>query len=113
MKYIVILFYVCVPVFGKTFSLMHPTYNKSSDTSGLTLNGIVFISDKDWVIWINHKRVTPNKTPDWLKIIKVTDTTVECEYLYNQLWYRVTLEPYDTFIPNVKIEENLHPASNE
>jgi hypothetical protein len=109
MKFILILVSVCLPVFGKTFSLMHPTYNKSADTSGLTLNGIVFASDKEWVIWINHQRVTPNKTPAWLKISKVTDTTVECEYLYHKLWYQVTLEPYDTFIPNVKTEENTPP----
>lgn len=113
MKLIVILVCVCIPIFGKTFSLMHPAYNKSQDTSGLTLNGIVFVSDKDWVIWINHQRVTPTKTPEWLKIIKITDTTVECEYLHNKLWYQVTLEPYDTFTPNIKTEENTLPALNE
>lgn len=111
MKFIVILLCINFPIFGKTFSLMHPTYNKSQETNGLTLNGIVFISDKDWVIWINHKRVTPNKTPEWLKIIKVTDTTVECEYLYNKLWYQVTLEPYDSFTPSIQAEENVTPAS--
>ena len=113
MKFILILLCVCTPILGKTFSLMHPAYNKSQDTSGLTLNGIVFVSDKDWVIWVNHQRITPNKTPEWLKIIKVTDTTVECEYLYNKLWYQVTLEPYDTFTPTIKTEENTIPSSNE
>ena len=54
MKLIVILVCVYIPIFGKTFSLMHPAYNKSQDTSGLTLNGIVFVSDKDWVICMNY-----------------------------------------------------------
>ncbi|QOL20433.1 hypothetical protein [Candidatus Bodocaedibacter vickermanii] len=113
MKLIVILVCVCIPIFGKTFSLMHPAYNKSQDIRGLTLNGIVFISDKDWVIWINRQRITPTKTPEWLKIIKITDTTVECEYLHDKLWYQVTLEPYDTFTPNIKAEETTQTTANE
>jgi hypothetical protein len=100
-----------MPIFGKTFSLMHPTYNKTTDTAGLTLNGIVFVSDKDWVIWINHQRITPNKIPDGLKIIKVTDTTVDCEYLYQKLWYQETLEPYDTFTPTVKTDDTIDPPA--
>lgn len=111
MKFIIILFLGCVPILGKTFSLMHPAYNKSEDGEGIMLNGIVFVSEKEWVIWINHQRITPTKTPDWLKIIKVTETTVECEYLSNKLWYQVILEPYDTFIPTKK-EVNSGEASD-
>jgi hypothetical protein len=106
MKFIVLT--VCLiahPIFGKTFSLMHPAYNTTQESEGLTLNGIVFVSDKEWVIWINHKRITPNKIPDWLKIIKVTDNCVQCDYLHQKLWYQVTLEPYDTFTPSIKTSE--------
>jgi hypothetical protein len=113
MKFAILLICTLTPVIGKTFSLMHPAYNKTQDTDGLTLNGIVFVSDKEWVIWINHQRITPNKTPEWLKINKVTDTVVQCEYLHQKLWYQVTLEPYDTFTPTTKssdiTDESTHP----
>jgi hypothetical protein len=81
---------------------MHPEYNQQKDSADLTLNGIVFVSEKQWVIWMNHKRLTLDTLPDWLRIIKVTATHVQCEYLYNKLWYQVTLEPYDTFTPQIR-----------
>jgi hypothetical protein len=84
---------------------MHPAYNVPEKTEGLTLNGIVFVSDKEWVIWINNRRITPNKIPNWLKIIKVTDNSIQCDYLHQKLWYQVSLEPYDTFIPSIKTTE--------
>jgi hypothetical protein len=91
---------------GKSFSIMHPEYNAPAETEGVTLNGILFVSDKEWVIWINHKRITPNKSPEWLKIIKVSENSVQCEYQFQKLWYQVTLEPYDTFTPTVKPKED-------
>lgn len=106
MKIIFCLILCLIPVFGKTFSLMHPEYNKDKESPALTLNGIVFVSDKQWVIWINHQRITPDKLPNWLKIIKITETYIQCEYLYNNLWYQVTLEPYDTFTPSIKTDES-------
>lgn len=103
MKNAILFACICItPIAGKTFSLMHPAYNKTQGSDGLTLNGIVYISEKEWVIWVNHQRITHNKIPNWLKIIKVTDTSVQCEYLCQKLWYQVTLEPYDTFTPSAK-----------
>jgi hypothetical protein len=105
MKIILCLILCLSPVLGKTFSLMHPEYNQDKDDSALTLNGIVFVSDKQWVVWINHQRITPDKIPNWLKILKITETYIQCEYLYNKLWYQVTLEPYDTFTPSIKTDD--------
>ncbi len=97
-----------ISVTGKSFSIMHPEYNAPAETEGLTLNGILFVSDKDWVIWINHKRITPTKSPSWLKIIKVTESSVQCEYQHQKLWYQVTLEPYDTFTPMIKAKDQTN-----
>lgn len=107
MKFFICLIFCLLPVTAKTFSLMHPEYNQEKDAPGITLNGIIFASDKQWVIWINHQRITPDKIPQWLKIIKVTETNIQCEYLHNNLWYQVTLEPYDTFTPSPKTPEAL------
>jgi hypothetical protein len=87
---------------GKTFSIMHPEYNQTQDTSSITLNGIVFASPEQWVVWINHQRITPNRSPAWLKINTVTETSIDCDYLYKGLWYHVILEPYDSFTPTPK-----------
>jgi hypothetical protein len=104
-----LMLYALFDVNGKSFSIMHPEYNATTETEGLTLNGILFVSEKDWVIWVNHKRITPNKAPGWLKIIKVSENSVQCEFLYQNLWYQVTLEPYDTFTPTVKPKDLASP----
>lgn len=107
MKILLTLIIFCFAfVNGKSFSLMHPDYNIKAETNGITLNGILFVSDKEWVIWVNHKRITPNKNPEWLKVTKVTESCVQCEYLHHNLWYQVTLEPYDTFTPAIKQNED-------
>lgn len=107
MKFFVFLAFCLFPVTAKTFSLMHPEYTTNIKNSELTLNGIIFASSRDWVIWINQQRITPNHIPDWLKIIQVTDQCVKCEYLYNGLWYQLKLEPNDTFTPPIKKEDSL------
>lgn len=79
---------------------MHPEYNYPKEpTQKLTLNGVVYISDNQWVIWLNQKRITPKTIPSWIKIHKVTETYIEGEYKVQNVWHKITLEAFDTFCP--------------
>lgn len=82
---------------------MHPEYNQNkSNNTGLTLDGIVYISKTKWVIWLNQKRITPTSIPNWLKIRNVTPVNIECEYKAHNTWYLVNLDVFDTFVPTRK-----------
>lgn len=107
MKYLLLIISYCLgDIHGKSFSLMHPEHNHSQDDKGeLTLNGIVYVSPAQWVIWLNNKRIAPDKSPAWVKIISVSASNVTCEYLFDGVWYKVTLETYDTFTPHKKPEQ--------
>ena len=47
----------------------------------ITLGGIVYSDDKDWVIWINKQRVTPDALPE-----EIIDLSVHNDYI-NLKWF--------------------------
>jgi len=100
MKIIIFLISAMVlTIHGKPFSLMTPEYNQSQNTGTITLNGVIFLSDKQWIIWLNNQKITPERIPDWLRVTKITEAIIHCDYLYKGIWHHLTLEPYDTFTP--------------
>lgn len=106
MNYFILFIFMLAPLYGKSFSLMHPAYNQSKHNADITLNGIVYISGTQWIIWINNIRITPSHIPEWLKVTKVSEEGVQCEYFSNNIWYKITLEPYETFSPAPITEKN-------
>lgn len=111
MNYFILFIYMLLPIYGKSFSIMHPSYNQHKQNSDITLNGIVYVSEKQWIIWINNSKITQSHAPEWLKINQVSESCVHCDYLYNGIWYKVTLEPYETFTPSSITQEDK--ASSE
>ena len=47
----------------------------------ITLGGIVFAQDDDWVIWINGQRVTPDAVPKEVLDLKVFEDYIEIKWL--------------------------------
>lgn len=99
MNYFILFIFMLVPLYGKSFSIMQPSYNQTQQNFEITLNGIAYTSSTQWVIWVNNTRITPSHTPKWLKVNRVSEVCVECDCLCNNIWYKITLEPYETFSP--------------
>jgi hypothetical protein len=65
----------------------------------ITLGGIVFVSKKDWTIWLNDMRVTPNAIPEDVMDLKVYKNYIELEWFdasTNQI-FPVRLRPHQRF----------------
>jgi hypothetical protein len=65
----------------------------------LRLSGIVYRGSKDWVIWLNAKRIAPNALPPEIMNIKVFKDYVEMEWFdarTNQI-FPVRMRPHQRF----------------
>ncbi len=65
----------------------------------ISLGGILFISEKDWTIWLNKQRVTPDALPPEATDIRVHKEYVELKWFDNQTnaVYPVRLRPNQRF----------------
>lgn len=50
----------------------------------ITLGGIVYHGEKDWTIWINGQRVTPDAVPKEVLDLQVFEDYIEVKWLDNQ-----------------------------
>lgn len=65
----------------------------------LRLGGIVYHGNKDWTIWLNEKRITPDALPTQIMELKVYKTYVEMKWYddwSNQI-YPIRLRPHQRF----------------
>lgn len=51
---------------------IHPNYGKR-----ITLKAIMMLDESNWTVWINDHKITQESCPDHIKILKVTDDTVD------------------------------------
>lgn len=65
----------------------------------LGLGGILYRSDKDWTIWLNGNRVTPNAIPKQVMDIKVKQDHIDLKWFdsYTNLIYPLRLRPHQRF----------------
>ncbi len=65
----------------------------------VTLGGIVFVSPKDWTIWLNNNRVTPTAIPEQVMDLKVYKTHIDLEWfdIANNKIYPIRLRPHQRF----------------
>lgn len=71
----------------------------------VTLAGIVFRSNKDWVIWLNNRRVLPNAIPSEILDLQVHKDYIKLEWFdkdSNQI-FPIKLRPHQTFNLDTRI----------
>lgn len=65
----------------------------------ISLGGIVYLGAKNWTIWMNGQRVTPDALPKQVIDIQVEKQFVQLKWFdsYNNLIYPVRLRPHQRF----------------
>jgi len=56
-------------------------------------NGIMFIDEKNWSVWLNQKLLSPQLRRPEFKIHQVTPEKVDLTWRYKQEEHRVILQP--------------------
>lgn len=71
----------------------------------LTLGGIVYAGSKDWTIWLNGQRVTPDSLPEEAIDLKVKNKYIELKWFdtYTNLIYPIRLRPHQRFNLDTRI----------
>lgn len=65
----------------------------------LSLAGIVYRGKKDWTIWFNEQRITPNAIPKEVLDLRVYRDYIEVKWYdeYNNLIFPIRLRPHQRF----------------
>lgn len=65
----------------------------------ISLGGILYRGDKEWVVWLNGMRMVPNAIPKEVIDIKVTKTHIDLKWFdaYTNLIFPVRLRPHQRF----------------
>lgn len=68
-------------------------------TREITLGGISYVSSKDWIIWLNGKRVTPKAIPREVVELHVDKDYVQLKWFddYTNQIFPVRIRPYQRF----------------
>lgn len=71
----------------------------------LSLNGIVFVNDEDWTIWLNGMRVTPSAIPREVIDLRVYKEYIEVKWLddYTNQIYPIRLRAHQRFNLDARI----------
>lgn len=71
----------------------------------ITLGGIVFTNTKDWTIWLNGQRVTPDALPEEIIDLRVTRHYIDVKWLdtYTQKLYPIRLRAHQRFNLDTRI----------
>lgn len=65
----------------------------------LALGGIVYTNAKDWTIWLNGQRVTPDAMPEHVMDLSVANQYVDLKWFdpYTNLIFPIRLRPHERF----------------
>lgn len=71
----------------------------------ISLNGIVFVTDADWTIWLNGMRVTPSAIPREVLDLRVYKEYIEVKWLddYTNQIYPIRLRAHQRFNLDTRI----------
>jgi len=71
----------------------------------ITLNGIVYGGKKDWTIWLNGERITPQAVPEEVIDLRVYEHYIEIKWYdeYSQSVYPIRLKPHQRFNLDTRI----------
>lgn len=71
----------------------------------IRLSGIVYRDGKDWTIWLNEKRVTPDAIPEEVLDLKVYKTYIEFKWFdeYTNKIFPIRLRPHQRFNIDTRI----------
>lgn len=71
----------------------------------IALGGIVYTSQKDWTIWLNGQRITPDALPKEVIDLKVYRHHVDMKWLdeYTLVLYPIRLRPHQRFNLDTRI----------
>lgn len=71
----------------------------------IRLNGIVYKDNKDWIVWLNEKRVTPDALPKEALDLKVYKEYIEIKWFdeYTNNIFPIRLRPHQRFNIDTRI----------
>lgn len=71
----------------------------------VALGGIVYKSDKDWVIWINDQRITPTAVPEEVLDLRVFEDYIEVKWIdkNTEKIYPIRLKAHQRFNLDTRI----------
>ena len=71
----------------------------------ISLGGIVYRQPKDWTIWLNGQRVTPDALPEQVLDLKVVDDHIDLKWFdtFTNLIYPIRLRPHQRFNLDARI----------
>lgn len=71
----------------------------------LSLGGIVYVSSKEWTVWLNGKRVTPEALPPEAIDLKVQKSYIEIKWFddYTNQIFPIRLRPHQRFNIDTRI----------
>jgi hypothetical protein len=71
----------------------------------ISLGGIVYHAPKDWTIWLNGQRVTPDALPDQVLDLKVADDHIDLKWFdtFTNLIFPVRLRSHQRFNLDARI----------
>lgn len=71
----------------------------------IRLSGIVYKGGKDWTIWLNEQRVTPDAIPEEVMDLKVYKTYIEFKWFddYTNKIFPIRLRPHQRFNIDTRI----------
>ena len=71
----------------------------------IRLSGIVYHGGKDWTIWLNEQRVTPDAIPEEVMDLKVYKTYIEFKWFddYTNQIFPIRLRPHQRFNIDTRI----------
>ena len=71
----------------------------------IKLGGIVYISENDWTLWLNGKRVTPDAIPEEIIELRVYNEFIEVKWfdVYTNQIFPIRLRPHQRFNIDMRI----------
>lgn len=93
------------PTQSELNALGAPGEDKKPENRDLSLNGIVFVNDEDWTIWLNGMRVTPSAIPREIIDLRVYKEFIEVKWLddYTNQIFPIRLRAHQRFNLDARI----------
>lgn len=93
------------PTQGELNSTEDLSENKDPGVRELALGGIVYVQARDWTIWLNGQRITPQALPSEILDLNVERHYIELKWFdrYTNQVYPIRLRPHQRFNLDTRI----------
>lgn len=85
-------------VFAADFLFTHPEITKKQQNlHGLHFKGYTYISSKEWIVWVNDTRISPNSQIGEIRVVEAFPNSVTFEWSNLGKTVVVTLNPGENY----------------